>query len=217
MDDGNIPQDVKDNIEFKLNLTNQHRHLLDFELVRNDTRAMQQYKVRDEVLKRDVQQGNYERIDADVFVFYIDHLSRAHFNRNFPKTIEYLTKFVNPTGEQEAELFQFFRHHSVYYNSGFNNNAMYYGEIGWIKVDHEYVLDSFTKNGYITGLFTGNCQARITYLEDRKKQKANRYDHLAGQMACDPNYDYSWNEKSKKRDPERRSPFVKGEVSIFRH
>ena len=161
-------------------------------------------------------EGNTERIDANVFVFYIDHLSRAHFNRNFPKTIDYLSKFVRPNG-QDAELFQFFRHHSVFYNSGFNNAAMYYDEIGKIKPDSEFIADYYSSNGYITGFFTGNCQTRIVYLADENHTQPNRYDHLAGQMGCDSNYDFPWKPDGHKDKPGNDKANIRGEISIFRH
>lgn len=216
MDYPKVPQSVIQSTEFTLNVSDPNKHVVEYRLVKNQTLSEECKKLRDKVLQQDKIDGNTDRIDANVFVFYIDHLSRAHFMRNFPKTIDYLSKFVRPDGE-DAELFQFFRHHSVNFNSGYNNAAMYYDEIGEVKPESEFVGEYYTRNGYITGLFAGLCQTHITYLSDINRTRANRYDHLAGQIACDSNYDFPWRPDGSKDKPASHKATIRGETSIFRH
>ena len=66
MDDLTIDKELKDSIEFKINVTDPTKHLLDFHIVKNESRAETQYNVRQEVLKNDDATENTDRIDQNV-------------------------------------------------------------------------------------------------------------------------------------------------------
>ena len=109
MDDETIPQEIKDNIEFTVNMTHPYKHDLHVNLKPNATRAEEQKKLRDKIIEEDKKKNKTDRIDKNVFIFYIDNFSRAHFKRKLPKTVEWLSKYVGDT-EEDFELFQFFRY-----------------------------------------------------------------------------------------------------------
>ena len=113
MDDPDVSQDIKDSIEFTVDMSDPKSHKLNVQLKPNKTRAAEQKTLRDQIMKDDKMLSNIDRIDKNVFLLYIDNISRVNFKRKLPKTTEWLSKFVN-NKENEYELFQFFRHHSVY-------------------------------------------------------------------------------------------------------
>lgn len=210
MDDEAVPQSVKDNIEFTVDMTDPLKHKLNVNVKRNDTRAAEQKKLRDEIIANDKKIGKTDRIDKNVFMFYIDNLSRAQFKRKLPKTVEWLSQYVdNP--EEDIELFQFFRYHSVYYNTHFNNDAIWYGQIGAVSDMSENVFDSFSRNGYITGWFEDGCETAVNDFTD-ETQTMHHWDHMASGIGCDQNFDqlYFFNSTISKIDPQ-------GRRSTFRH
>lgn len=152
MDDPTIPQSIKDNIEFTIDISDPLKHSLKMELKRNETLAQHQIKVRRQVLDQDKLNGNIERIDVNVLLLYIDTLSRAHFMRNLPKTSDFLSQFVGNTSSSH-ELIQYFRYHSVWLNSRINHNAMWYGQIGNASDYEQNLFKSFSDNGFVNAYF----------------------------------------------------------------
>lgn len=150
--DPNVPQEIKDSSEFVLDLTNPETTTLNLKVKPNATRAEEQKKLREKIIKKEKKDGTYEnRFDKNVMILYFDNLSRAHFYRKLPKTAQWFSKFTS--NEKELTTTQYFRYHSVYYNTLWSNNAMYYGEIKNLKNTSQNVFDSYSENGYITGFF----------------------------------------------------------------
>ena len=151
MDDPTIPKSIKDNIEFTVDISNPDKSVLNIHLVKNHTRAASQKKLRDKIITND-KHSNKTRIDKNVLILYIDNLSRNNFLRKLPKTSKWLEQFVD-SEENSLELFQYFRYNSVYDHTKYNNNAMYYGDIGYVKNTSDNVFEMYSKNGYVTGFF----------------------------------------------------------------
>lgn len=150
--DPTVPEDLKDNSEFILNLTDPLTTSLNMKVKPNITRAEEQRELRESIIEQEKKQGTYEnRFDKNVIILYFDNLSRAHFYRKLPKTAKWFSKFTS--NEKELTATQYFRYHSVYYNTLWSNNAMYYGEIKNLKSTSQNVFDSYSNNGYITGFF----------------------------------------------------------------
>ena len=152
MDDPEVPQDIKDSIEFTVDMSNPHKHQLNVNLKKNETRAREQQILRQKILAKDKLEGKTDRIDKNVFILYIDNLSRANFKRRLPKVTEWLSQFVD-NDQNTLELFQFFRYHSVYFKTYINNNALWYGQFQNVHEAQENVFDEFSRNGYVTGMF----------------------------------------------------------------
>jgi len=69
-----------------------------------------------------------------------------------PKTAEWLGQFVdNP--ESDFDTYQYFRFHSVYYNTLFTNDAMYFGQVEDVDDVSQNAFTPYSENGYITGFF----------------------------------------------------------------
>ena len=152
MDDPEVPQDIKDSIEFTIDMSNPHKHELNVNLKKNEARAREQQILRQKILAKDKVEGKTNRIDKNVFILYIDNLSRANFKRRLPKVTEWLSQFVD-NDQNSLELFQFFRYHSVYFKTHINNNALWYGQFQNVHEAQENVFDEFSRNGYVTGMF----------------------------------------------------------------
>ena len=150
MDDPEVPQDIKDSIEFTIDMSSPHKHQLNVNLKKNETRAREQQILRQKILAKDKLEGKTDRIDKNVFILYIDNLSRANFKRRLPKVTEWLSQFVD-NDQNSLELFQFFRYHSVFYNTHKNNNALWFGQVDLVKEMSSNVFDEFSKSGYVTG------------------------------------------------------------------
>jgi len=190
MDDPTVPDDVKKNIEFTIDMTDKDSHILNVNLKRNNTRANELKAVRKQVLEQDKLSGNTERIDKDVFVFYIDNISRAHFHRKLKKFTAWLSQFVN-NDDVELEATEYFRYHPKYFNTYPNTNALFYGTNGPLLTESKNVFRTFSENGYITGEFRDECEMinteyskNVTYTEP-----FFHFDHFAISVPCDANFD----------------------------
>jgi len=180
MSDPNVSQETKDNVEFLLNFTNPLETKLHLNVKRNTTRAKEQEQLRKEIIDREKREGTYDsRIDKNVLILYFDNLSRAHFYRKMPRTAEWLGKFVS--GDKDLNAYQYFRYHSVYYNTLWSNNALYYGEIKNLKSTSENAFDSYSNNGYITGFSKDACEMTANAFEPDELDsiKIHRFDHHA--------------------------------------
>lgn len=154
MDDPEVSEDIKANIEYVIDISNSTESTLEINLKRNNTLAEIQKQKRQDIIAKEKEEGTYDnRIDKNVLILYIDNFSRAHFFRKMPLTAEWLEQFVD-NEESEYTTYQFFKYHSVYYNTQYTNAAMYYGEVKNVNDTSQNVFDSFTNNGYVTGYFT---------------------------------------------------------------
>ena len=93
MDDPEVSQNIKDNIEFVLDVSNSDSHILHVELKKNKTRADEAKKLRQKILEEDKAKGNKHRIDKDVLIIYIDNISRPHFHRKMKNLNKWLSKY----------------------------------------------------------------------------------------------------------------------------
>lgn len=188
MNDKEVSQEVKDSVEFVVDISDPNNHKLELTLKPNSTRAAEQKELREQVVSKEKQEGTYQnRVDKNVLILYIDNLSRAHFNRKMPKTAEWLSQYVD-NQESEYSTYQYFRYHSVYYNTLFSNNAMYFGAVKHVEDTSENVFDSFSKNGYMTGFFKDSCETISNSIHDQNL-RMHSWDHFGGTVACDTNYD----------------------------
>lgn len=179
MDDPTISQEIKDNIEYTLDVSDESYHKLELTLKPNQTRAEEQRKLRDDIISKEKRDGTFNsRIDKNVLIIYIDNLSRAHFYRKLPKTAEWLSQFVD-NQESDLKTFQYFRYHSVFYNTIYSNNALYYGEVEHVKDTSLNLFDSYARNGYITGFFKDSCEANSNSIAD-PDMKLHHWDHFGG-------------------------------------
>ena len=189
MDDPDIPQKVKEDIEITVDLTNDEFHKVKIDLKRNNTRVEEVKKIREKVLNTDKEIGK-QRIDKDMLIIYMDNISRAHFHRKFKNLTYWLEENTN-TENSEYNSYEYFRYHSKVTFTHPNCAAMYCGVDDAKYNDTNNVFKYFSENGYITGYFADCCQPETMDFEDIKNNGVPyyKYDHYAVNIACDFNHD----------------------------
>jgi hypothetical protein len=208
MDDPLYSDLEKDNIEYVVDVTDPDNSILEINLKPNLIKAQKQRELRDQIIEDETANGmSGSRLDKDVLILYIDNLSRAHFFRKMPKTAEWLERFYN-NKDSDYSSYQFFRYHSVYYNTEYSNSALYYGEVEDVDDVNNNVFDSFSENGYMTGFFKDSCEIPSASIEEKDLRGVHEWDHIGGTIACDGNYDTT--------DFKSLSPFT-GKMSAVNH
>ena len=151
MDDPEVSQELKDNTEWVLDMTDPHRHILDISVKRNSTRVEEQKLLRKQLEIERKAADLPEVPDYNVLIFYIDNISRAQFHRAFPKLTEWLSQFT-PGKEADHEVVEFFRYHTIGKITSKATPGMYFG-VNSVEVpdDQENIGRYFSKNGFITG------------------------------------------------------------------
>ena len=106
MDDPEVPQSVKDNIEFIIDVSHEKSHIIHVELKKNHTRAEEAKQIRNKVLEQDKTNGNNQRIDKDVLIIYTDNISRVHFHRKMKKLDKWLNQYAEGVSVEEIKVIQ---------------------------------------------------------------------------------------------------------------
>ena len=109
MDDPNISQNIKENIEFTLDVSNSDSHILQVELKKNETRAEEAIKLRQKTLEDDKAKGFKERNDKDGLIIYFDNISRANFRMKMKRLDRYISGFAYNSYEEVKSMFDIFR------------------------------------------------------------------------------------------------------------
>ncbi|CAI2383360.1 unnamed protein product [Moneuplotes crassus] len=189
MDDPQIDQEIKNNIEFVIDVSDKHNHKLEFSLKPNSTRAEEQKELREQIIEREKADGTYKnRIDKNILILYIDNVSRAHFARKMPKTVEWIAQFVD-NQESPYTTYQFPKFHSSYYATNPTWAGLFFGQDKAVDKGGMSIYNYYAKNGYITGHATEMCDYTEAGLNSPYIKGMNRWDHLATPITCDPNYD----------------------------
>ena len=189
MDDPDIPQKMKDDIEITVDLTNEEFHKVNIDLKRNNTRVEEVKKIRENVLNRDKETGK-QRIDKDVLIIYIDNIARVHFHRKLKNLTHWLEENSNTEGS-EYNSYEYFRYHSKAFYTHPNGAAMFCGVDNVQYNDSTLVFRSFSENGYITGYYSDICKEETMDFDDVNTTVTPyySYDHFAGNIAWDFHYD----------------------------
>eukprot|EP00330_Aristerostoma_sp_ATCC50986_P002064 CAMPEP_0114583400 /NCGR_PEP_ID=MMETSP0125-20121206/7137_1 /TAXON_ID=485358 ORGANISM="Aristerostoma sp., Strain ATCC 50986" /NCGR_SAMPLE_ID=MMETSP0125 /ASSEMBLY_ACC=CAM_ASM_000245 /LENGTH=486 /DNA_ID=CAMNT_0001776827 /DNA_START=228 /DNA_END=1688 /DNA_ORIENTATION=+ len=156
---------------------------------------------------------NPDRLTDNILVLYTDAISRAHSKRKLSKTLKWFQeKYDKP--DSDWELFEFFRYHVVEGRTLESMFEMIFG-IPWPedeevkdKYAHLPLVDTFKKNGYITGHYLDKCGVIQFHSSQNqlKKAYAEPWDHEGVAMNCDPNY----------QDPKSPYSIVQGPSAVFR-
>ena len=209
MDDPSVPDNIKENIEFVVDMSNPKSHILKIDVKRNNTRAEEIKKVREEVMNNDKINNKTSRIDKNVLVIFIDNISRANFRRKLKRTWSFLNKYAN-NQESDIEVFEFFRYHSIETNTLRNMNALYYGLDGYLTTESKNVYQYYQENGYLTGIFIQEWAMMQTLFDPNitYADPFHHFDHLPGSLFWDKNYDRTWAGTQWFGDG-RNSPFLR--------
>ena len=163
-------------------------------------------KSRDKLSKKHIVKFN------NVYIIYIDGISRNHFHRKFKKTSKLIEKMLYSNKKKETKYkkynsFQFMKYHVFDGNTIGNNIPLIYGN-NMNNISGISMTKFFKDNGFITASTFNSCNREI--FDWNKKQFKNIFftgwDHENFAMFCDTNFvdkRYKWS-------------IVKGKNSILR-
>ena len=77
-------------------------------------------------------------------------------------------------------------YHSIYYNTGLNNNGLYYGSSHNLPNESSFVFRHFKDNGYVIGAFTDEWKME-EMLPLNTSEPFTDFDHFPASIAWDPN------------------------------
>ena len=122
----------------------------------------------------------------NVLVMFFDTLSRAHFFRKFPKTINFFEQFFKYEINKEKKnmtIFQYFKYHTLNTYTDPNLIAAYYG--GKLLGNGTHFAKYFKENGFIIGRLNGYCSKEsVINLKNLKAFTHTRFDHEGISLEC---------------------------------
>ena len=151
MDDPSVPQAIKDNIEFVVDITESDSDRLTIDVKRNETRCNELKEIRQKVLEEDKLSG-IQRIDKNVLILFFDNVSRVNFHRKLKKVVKFFNE-ISEGEDSEYDAFEFFRYHTIGGTTYISKNGMFHATSELLDTDINNVFKDFSKNGYITGFF----------------------------------------------------------------
>lgn len=149
---------------------------LEIKIKKNKTLIQQRTKISDKRKEKP--------FFKNVLVFFFDTISRAHFFRKFPKTINYLeqyTKYKRDYKKKKFTIFQFLKYHSLNTFTNPNLMAAYFGA----KIDGNgtHFANYFKNNGYIIGKATTFCE-KINVYSTTSSLNNVIWDHESISIPC---------------------------------
>ena len=168
------------------------------------------------ILKRRKEASKFKvRYDNILFIF-IDAVSKNHFRRKFPLTVELISKFLvtdinnkdnNINDNNNINAYQFLKYNNFRPSTQVNILPMFYGE-SMKSQKGSSLIKYFKEKGYITGGSENICHKELFLLEKDKNKDVifESFDHENFAMFCDPNYN----------PPNNRVSLFKGLFSMMR-
>ena len=138
--------------------------------------------------KRKKLEKNTIPYSKNIFLLFIDSVSRANSIRQLKRTMKFIEQFM-PYKQKQSKLylgnfhsFQFFKYHSFRGYTIINYPILFYNNIK--KGNKVRITKYFKKNGYITGLANDICfrDGTITF---HKMKNEEVFDYQM--LICDPN------------------------------
>ena len=131
-----------------------------------------------------------EPLANNIFIMFIDSVSRASSIRQLKKTLKFFERFMPFKGNRNSKYpnsnfhsFQFFKYHShSFYTSG-NYPILFYGKHR--NMTNKYITSYLKRNGYITGYSADECNYDFTRTFHNFSFD-DIYDHQY--IICDPSY-----------------------------
>ena len=141
--------------------------------------------------RRKIASKNSVKYETIIFI-YIDALSRRHFHRKFPKTVNFLNKYLidNKNKIKQASSYQFFKYLNFRDNTYMNVLPMFYGGSVYGQTGGINIIRHFKEIGYITAFTQNNCEKEAFQITDWSAEgiEYENYDHESISLFCDPNY-----------------------------
>ena len=146
----------------------------------------------------------------NIYVIYIDSVSRNHFYRKLKKTSKFLESILGTNLnkiDNNLNSYQFFKYQNFEGITQLNVIPMFYGN-SMNSEQGTSITRLLKQKGFITCGAHNLCHREIFLLQNFKNSKINfeSFDHEHFALFCDPNY----------CEPNNPYEFFKGTFSIFR-
>ena len=127
----------------------------------------------------------------NIYFIFIDSVSRNHFKRKFPKTVNLINSYIhnNKNKKEKYDSFQFLKYINFEAHTLNNMVPLFYGASLESKKEYS-LLKRLKSKGYITCGGANICE-RTFFALTRYKVNQNMfepYDHENYALFCDPNY-----------------------------
>ena len=143
--------------------------------------------------ERKLLEKNSNPLYKNIFVVFMDAVSRSQFLRKMKKTAAYLEKFFKYDNNLGYHAFQFLKYNNFASSTIPNILPMFYGT-NHNNRNGTQLIKYLKENGFITGQTTDLCSKELGefYMNNQHEEKDNftfvDFDHENLAMFCDPNY-----------------------------
>jgi len=144
-------------------------------------------------------------LSKNIFILFIDSVSRVHFKRKLPKTYSWIEKYYKPeikskdstetkqdnnnSNISNSEAFQFLKFHGVGTWTNVNMIPAMFGTSLYDRSKSTYYLKYFKDAGYMTGSAGTMCSRELIDLDNSMSYfNWASYDHELQSFFCDPNF-----------------------------
>lgn len=135
-------------------------------------------------------EGIINPYSKNIFIIYLDSVSRAYSIRQLKKTLNFIENFMPYHGKNNTKFpsenfhsFQFFKYHSHRYYTVGNFPILFYGNHR--NKTNKHINLYFKKNGFVTGYAADMCYNDFTN-SYHDFSSEDIFDHQY--VVCDPNY-----------------------------
>ena len=148
----------------------------------------------------------------NIYVIYLDAISRNNFIRRLKKATKIFEKIIHTNQKREKEFknynaFQFFKYHNFNEHTQGNIFPIFYGNKGRSNRGIS-IVKFLNEKGFITAAAHNSCNRDIfDWFNVNKNIQFSNYDHENVAMFCDTNYEdkkYKWSIKKGKSSILRR-------------
>lgn len=128
-------------------------------------------------------------LTKNVFILFIDSVSRVHFKRKLPKTFSWIEKFYNSPSNINVESFQFLKYHGTGTWTNINMIPANFGIPAYTNERADYFVKYYKEAGYVTGSSMNMCNREMINL-DNSMTNFNwvSFDHEFFSFFCDTNF-----------------------------
>ena len=151
--------------------------------------------------RKKIAENNTVKFD-NVYVVYIDSISRQHFQRKLKKTSQLMDFLLRNRKikytreeysiyeiEENLKAYQFFKYQSLGYNTPPNYGPMFFGISPFSQNQSKSIMEQFANKGYITATAVNSC-AREAYniIPDFYHVNYFSSDYEGSSIFCDPHF-----------------------------
>ena len=179
MEDPNIPDYIKDEIETIVNFKEQPAKV-HIDLKFNKSLSEDRNKILS------TEKG--KKLFKNVLLFYTDSISRADYRRKLPNLHKWIDQYFRGVSNSTShEAFQFFKYHGVGRYTLLNNLPSFWGTYSLQTKYGKYYIENFKKSGYVTGTAQNHCARETVPSDDIMEISFSGFDHELNGLYCDPN------------------------------